>query len=220
MCFPHAGGGASAYRSWLPLMPGGCELWALEYPGRGDRVGEQPPSDVESTARDAAFAVQWIADATYAVFGHSMGALLAHETCRQLERLGVAMPRHLFVSGSPPPDRAASAARSELGGSEVRWLHGGRDGPDREEMEHLVASTLRSDLAMLAAHGVRHHWKAPVPMTVVHGTDDPDLDRSDVVGWRDFAAAQCNVTALPGDHFHCFTQPHDVVDLITGTLFR
>ncbi|HZH03347.1 MAG TPA: thioesterase domain-containing protein, partial [Myxococcaceae bacterium] len=41
-CFPHAGGGASAYRQWADLVPEWVEICAVQLPGRETRFGERP----------------------------------------------------------------------------------------------------------------------------------------------------------------------------------
>ena len=38
VCFPHAGAGATVYRSWLVLLPADVELVSVCYPGRRDRL--------------------------------------------------------------------------------------------------------------------------------------------------------------------------------------
>ena len=37
------------------------------------------------------------------MFGHSMGALVCYETCRQLRRLGAPLPHALILSGRRAP---------------------------------------------------------------------------------------------------------------------
>ena len=41
-CFPHAGGGGSAYRLWPAGLPKHVEVVTIELPGRESRFGEPP----------------------------------------------------------------------------------------------------------------------------------------------------------------------------------
>ncbi|GCD40326.1 oleoyl-ACP hydrolase [Streptomyces chrestomyceticus JCM 4735] len=224
LCFPHAAGGASAFRPWRDLLPPECELWAVQYPGHEDRIGERPASDLTRTARQAAIAAQWLADRPYLVFGHSMGALLAYETCRRLERLGIPAPDRLFVSGSPPPHRVAGAPSHT--GDGPRWMHGyehgagSEAGPDDEQYDDLTARTLEADLRMLAGYRPGPAWRAPWPVTVIRAAHDPDLDAAAAAAWQDYAADDITQATVPGDHFACFTRPHDTVRLIAGAVRR
>ncbi|MEU7185963.1 alpha/beta fold hydrolase [Streptomyces sp. NPDC045369] len=230
LCFPHAAGGASAFRPWRGLLPPECDLWAVQYPGHEDRVGEPPATDLTRTARQAAIAAQWLADRPYLVFGHSMGALLAYETCRRLDHLGVTVPDRLFVSGSPPPHRVAAAPADtdsvphRMHGYEHRTGTETGAGPDNEQHDEqyddLAAKTLSADLRMLAGYRPGPAWRVPWPVTVIRAAQDPDLDAAAAAAWQDYAVDDVTLATVSGDHFVCFTRPHDTVRLITGAVRR
>jgi surfactin synthase thioesterase subunit len=50
VCFPHAGGSASFFRSWARYLPDTVELAAVCYPGREDRICDPLPERMEDLA--------------------------------------------------------------------------------------------------------------------------------------------------------------------------
>src|SRR5262249_21852763 len=105
LCFPHAGGSASSFY-WLSAALGPeIEVWAVQYPGRQDRLREPLVDDVGRLA-DGLFddLLGHLAPAP-AFFGHSMGAIVAFEAALRAERrLGTSIPR-LIASGRRAPCR-------------------------------------------------------------------------------------------------------------------
>ena len=83
-------------------------------PGRGSRAAEAPVTRMQALVDELSQAVSERADKPYALFGHSMGALVAFELARRLDGLGLPGPRRLFVSSAPPPDspRASTQPRA------------------------------------------------------------------------------------------------------------
>lgn len=79
--FPHAEGSAGFYRSWGQSLTE-VEVHAVQYPGRADRLDEEPPHDLVRLAADIAEALEPLADLPLAFFGHSLGAPIALETAR------------------------------------------------------------------------------------------------------------------------------------------
>jgi medium-chain acyl-[acyl-carrier-protein] hydrolase len=101
-CFPPAGSGAAVYRSWAPLLGPGIQLCSMLPPGRETRFGEAPIIDFEDMITAASAAIQPWASEPFALFGHSLGSLVAYEVARRLTALGQ-QPAHLFVSGHDAP---------------------------------------------------------------------------------------------------------------------
>lgn len=103
-CFPFAGGGASIYRNWGRALGSAVDLYAVQLPGREERIREPRYYSVKSLC-DAMFEAGedggWF-DAPCIIYGHSMGAKIAFETARRLEEQGRA-PLLLIVSGSRAP---------------------------------------------------------------------------------------------------------------------
>src|SRR4051794_36920377 len=95
-CLPHAGGGAAAFRRWADGMAAAVEVVAVQPPGRETRFREPPFTDWRSLVVSLADALP--ADRPFALFGHSLGALLAFELARELRRRGGPPPDHLFVA--------------------------------------------------------------------------------------------------------------------------
>ena len=78
-CIPYAGGGAAIYKKWEQSLLPDIELVAVELAGRGRRSNEQLYKDVPAAVEDVYNCIlPSIMDGKpYAIFGHSMGAMLS-----------------------------------------------------------------------------------------------------------------------------------------------
>lgn len=105
LCVPFAGSGAGFYRGWPNGADQGIRIVPLQMPGREERFLEDPYKDAAEAAKDlAGAALRLVGGAQRVVlFGHSLGAVLAYETARELQTQGFTALEHLFVSGSPVP---------------------------------------------------------------------------------------------------------------------
>src|SRR4030088_3222934 len=102
---PHAGGGAVMYREWQDLLPADVAVQAVQLPGRQDRAAEVAYTEIEPLT-DALYEVlvAELDERPYALFGHSMGALLAY-------RLAV----RTAADGGSPPVLVGAAGRAARG---------------------------------------------------------------------------------------------------------
>src|SRR5262249_54363272 len=99
LCFPHAGGGASAFDSWRTTFPSGIEVCPVQYPGRENRWGEPAAAGLDNLLAALADDLAQLWSEPFAFLGHSFGALVAFELTRVLIRQGRAPPIRLFLSG-------------------------------------------------------------------------------------------------------------------------
>src|SRR5438270_5878221 len=102
VCVPHAGAGPSVYREWPAELPD-LDLAVAYLPGRERRFVEPAVDRVEPIVDQLGPAILDRDDRPVALFGHSMGALVAYETAHWLQRAG-RPPVALFVSGCRAPD--------------------------------------------------------------------------------------------------------------------
>jgi surfactin synthase thioesterase subunit len=220
ICFPHAGGAASAYLPLSRLLRPHVEVWAVQYPGRQDRRLETPLSDIGELAAVVARKLEEEGTAEpLAFFGHSMGALIAYETARILQERGVRPPRRLFLSarGAPgprrsphdvlPDDEAILAAVRRLGGTGVGLL-------DDPELVAMVLPALRADYAALAAYSWTPREPLHTPVTVLCGDADPVVSVEEAAGWREFTRAETEVRVFPGGHFYLDQRLDDVAEVV------
>lgn len=106
ICFPHAGGAASAYRPLSRQLKPHIEVRAVQYPGRQDRRHEPPAAGIRELAAVVAGKLEDDDGAApFAFFGHSMGALVAYETARLLEQRGPDHPAGSSCRPAPHPGR-------------------------------------------------------------------------------------------------------------------
>ncbi|MER5951501.1 alpha/beta fold hydrolase [Streptomyces sp. NPDC001904] len=213
VCFPHAGGSAGVFGSWKSHMPEHLALLGVQYPGRADRGDEPMSGQLQSLAQQIAMALQW-ARFPYVLLGHSMGALLAYETCLSLADLGLGHPEQLIVSASPPPDQAPARSRSDVS-SRVLTLPGPDEG-DRDARLHF-AQLVEADLRLLRDYEPTGR-RVQVPLTCLYNTDDPDMSAQDAEQWRAFTTADFRTQELPGGHFSSVEDPQAVGEMLRRRL--
>ena len=102
-CFPYAGGGASIFNDWQAELPPEVELYALQLPGRENRLSESPQTRLKQLIETLIPIIKPDLDLPFAFFGHSLGAWIAFELIRELRRQKYPLPAHFFVSASKAP---------------------------------------------------------------------------------------------------------------------
>ena len=102
-CVPYNGGGIASYRAFGTLLPTSVEVHAAQLPGQMDWRDEPAPATLVEWARGLAEAIAPLVDRPYALYGHSLGALVAFEVARALHARGLPEPAILFVGAIHAP---------------------------------------------------------------------------------------------------------------------
>src|SRR5271170_8113500 len=102
-CLPYAGGSALIFRAWSNALPADIEVCPIQLPGRSTRLKEQPFTAMSALIQVLAQALSPLLDKPFAIFGHSLGALVGFELARQLRRQYGVNPARLFVSAVRAP---------------------------------------------------------------------------------------------------------------------
>lgn len=207
VCCPYAGGAASIYRAWAPLLPPGIELCALQLPGREQRHREPPLTSMEAVVQATVQAILPLADRPLVLFGHSMGAIIAYEVARALALRGVFV-RHLIVSGRRAPhlpalrDSMHDLPDADLVRQLLRLNGTPAEVLENDELLAIILPVVRADFRVIETYVRRDPHRLTCDMSVLGGVDDPDVDLSALNAWREVTTGHVEVRMFPGDHFY------------------
>lgn len=206
-CFPYAGGGASIFSSWAKQLPDQVEVCPVQLPGRETRAREPAYKRLASLVEVLAQELSPLFDKPFALFGHSMGALIAFELARHLQRTRGPEPVHLFVSAMRAPHIPATG-RSIHHLPELEFVEAIRafnGTPDQvwedEDLRSIVLACLRADFELFETYAYKPEAPLDVPITAFGGWQDLKIDPNQLGSWEELTANACVVQFLPGDHF-------------------
>ena len=206
-CFPHAGGGASAYRAWDGRTPVEVAILPARLPGRESRIAERSFDRMAPLVEALGRAIEPHLTAPFAFFGHSMGAAIAFELARHLRRRGLPAPAALFVSGAraprfrrdytPPADPEDAQLLEEL-----RRLEGVPPEAFADAgLMKLILPALRADSALYRHYIYTEEPPLACPIRAYGGLDDPNVSRAQLEAWAEQTSGAFALEMLPGGHF-------------------
>jgi surfactin synthase thioesterase subunit len=209
-CLPYAGGGTATYRNWQKAVRAGIEVCPVRLPGREMRIKDKPIEEWGMMVQSIIAALTPVLAQPYALFGHSMGGLLAYLVACEIRARRLPLPKHLFVSARPAPRIISSILSkpvSQLSDAEFLQELAANvnsslmDVSAEPELLALVLPALRSDFQLLEGYSYVPREPLPFPITALCGTADPTVSEADMQPWAECTTSAFSLEMLQGDHF-------------------
>ena len=203
VCFPHAGGTASFFQSWRSWIPADTQSWAVQYPGRHDRMNEPRATSMALLLDDVLPELCRSEPLPTVLFGHSLGAAVAFECARRLPnppalvilsaRRGPGRPIEDLLADKSDADLIDGLAR--LGGIDPQILSNG-------ELVELMLPILRADCKLSETYAPDPRHPIEVPLLVCVGDSDPAVSVDDILAWESATISAFAHRVYPGGHFY------------------
>jgi surfactin synthase thioesterase subunit len=208
--FHHAAGSAGAYYPMSATIPHDWDLLLLDLPGRGKRFGERPIAAMADLVARVTEDVRPWNDAPLALFGHSLGAIIAGEVGRACEGMGAPLI-WIGVSGRVAPalplarrglheldDAALLRELLALGGTPQRL-------GDAPEFLQLFLRNARADLAAVESYEPEAtRARCGCSITAFAGTKDPWAPPKVMEPWEKETTGSFRLRQFDGGHFYFF----------------
>lgn len=216
VCFPHAGAPGTFFSSWAQTLPAHVELVTVRYAPR------RPEELLTDLAARVARELTGLPRRPSALFGHSMGAVMAYETARSWERTG-RTPLPLVVSGAPSPgdhrpgdlhlrdEAELVVVLRRLGGTAAEIL-------DDPELRAVWLPDIRRDFRLLDTYRYVEGPPLGSPVTALTGRGDPEAPLDSVRRWRSHTGSSFELRTFPGGHFYLVEEKAGVIDEVLRRL--
>jgi surfactin synthase thioesterase subunit len=205
-CLPYAGASATIYLRWRRLIPAWIEIVPIELPGRGMRMNEDVRSNYPALTSFLSDEIARSAPQHYALFGHSMGALLAFGVTQQLRQMRAVPPVALLIAGCAAPSRQDSRRYSKIRTEADLIADLNQQGGTPEEVfksPELLAMTLdllRADYQVCESFQYTQQIPLPVPIHCFGGKTDV-IDAENLDTWRLESSRLFTLDWFDGGHF-------------------
>lgn len=205
-CLPYAGGNRFSYKLYKDHFPEHVELYPVDYPGHGTRMKETPLTDLRQIARDVHEQIKDQLSSPYAIYGHSMGALVGYLLTREIVLHNQPPPLRLFFSSSEAPSvKSPHAGKHLLPRPDFFQALTDIGGMPDEVLRHQDLLTffepvLRADFQAISEYRHQHAPPLDIPITVMTGKAE-DMPPEDVEKWQNESFHAVSHRYFEGGHF-------------------
>ncbi|MFE6614679.1 thioesterase II family protein [Amycolatopsis sp. NPDC057786] len=198
LCFPPAGGTVLGLRG-LARASSWSEVWAVEYPGHGERLAQPLAESLEDLAEEIAlesfdrFEAEGLS--RIELIGFSMGAFVALEVALRLQARRRTAPAALVVVGVCAPQRRVPGRYTNSADAGIGHHHS-------PELREYALELLLADLRLISAYSGPAPGTLSCPIIAIRGEDDPAFatGADSLRAWRVWTSGWFTDCVVPGGH--------------------
>lgn len=226
-CLPYAGGSEAIYYNWRRYLDCSIRLESIELKGRGKRYNEIFYETLGEAVEDIFVNIKdKIMDDDYAIYGHSMGSLLAYELYYKIKEYNLKKPYHIFFSGYKAPSIIRKNENTymlpdydfmkkiiELGGTPEEVAN-------NKELLEIFLPIIRNDFKILENYKyIERKDKIECDVSILNGKHD-SINLEELLAWRNHVCKGFRVYNFEGDHFFINNNMERITSIINYTLIR
>lgn len=226
-CIPFAGGSAAAFNPWRGLLNDHIEFRPIELAGRGRRIREPLFKSIPEAVEDVYKIVKdELTQAPYALYGHSMGSVIAFELYYKIKENNLPGPIHMFFSGRGAPHMPRDHKKKYhlMADDEFKREMIALGGMSDEFFEHpelleVFLPLLRGDLRVNETYEYKEKAEPlTCGITVLNGKEDSEITPEEIDAWRIHGAGNCNFHLFDRGHFFLAEEAPAISGIINNTL--
>ena len=215
------------FSQWSSQLPDWIELLPVQLSGREQRLSQPASRNLLDVVHTLGESILSLVEEPFALFGHSMGAIIGYELTRHLRRTVQAQPACLFVAAC----RAPHVARDDTP------LHGLPDGEFLEQLQQryqglppeisanreivdALLPTIKADFQCLETYAHRQQPPLDCPIFACGGIDDTSVTASHLNAWKQHTNDAFTLRLFPGGHFFLKDHPTNLPGMIARHLQR
>lgn len=219
---PYAGGNSYSYNSFRQYLDGKVCMITPELPGRGSQYQQPFITDIYAMADYMFEKSAHLFREPFALYGHSMGGVLAYLMARKIKAAGLPAPLHFFCSGCRAPSIARINKYHDLPReafiSKLRELGGSPDEIlNNEEAMEFYLPIIRADFKAIETFRYQPGEPLDVPITVLISHGDR-ISTPDAEAWQQETSCPVSILSFTGGHFFILDHTYDVCRIILRRL--
>ncbi len=226
-CLPYAGGSETIYYNWKNYIHPLIHVIPIELKGRGKRFNEFLYESLEEAVDDIFENIkEKIVDEDFAIYGHSMGSLLAYELYYKMSKMNIRKPKHIFFSGYKAPSIIRERENTytlpdydfmkkvmELGGTPDELMN-------NQELLQIFLPIIRSDFKVLETYNFQEkEEKIQCDVSILNGKQD-NINLKEILAWKHHVCGDFKVYNFEGNHFFINTNVENITKIINTTLVK
>lgn len=224
-CFGHSGSAASIFRNWQPQFSPCIEIWPLQLPGRETSFSEPLITSLNVLIDKLYPNILPLMEAPFAMFGHSLGALIAFELARKIENSPVkANLRKLFVSACSAPSVLTNESSIHSLPDEAfleTLIHYGAMHPqllENKDALKVLLPRIRADFSVFETYRYSPVPPLETPIVALAGQHDTVICEENITAWKNHAKESFSFYSFSGGHFYPQTNLQDLCHMINQHL--
>lgn len=224
ICFHAAGATSAMFADLRRHLEGRARLITPDLPGRGSAFDHPLLHRMEDAVDHLHSTVASLPNRGYALFGYSMGALVAYALTRALAKAGAPLPAALIVAATRAahlPAREAPLHKmtdAQLMDELIRFEGTLPELMADAELMALILPRLRADFELCETFDVTARDTVPVPIHAFGGQEDEKVTPQDLAAWIELSTLAGSYQGLPGGHFFLDRQVESLAAQIGGIL--
>ncbi|MDJ0601107.1 MAG: beta-ketoacyl synthase N-terminal-like domain-containing protein [Crocosphaera sp.] len=201
-CLHHLGGNASLFQEWSRELSPKIEVFPIQIPREFNNTKQNKANQFATLIQELTKILTPYLDKPFAIYGHSMGAIMGFELAQKIREQQGKYPHHLFISSSLAPQHFKTAFEQKnfslediLTLSEIpeEIRH------DSSVMEEITA-IFQADLQLLKSYVYAKNPPLNFPISAFCGQEDSLIKQADLLSWAEQTQVGFRFMMFPGNH--------------------